>query len=96
MKDKIEQTLHEYEALASIEPSDEWQQSLLHKLAATKPQADTTFSTKTAMVIGLLFIVVNMGFIFTKMTEKEGLTNRDTVLQTISKELLINPLSMKN
>jgi hypothetical protein len=96
MKDKIQQTLFEYEALASIEPSDEWQQSLLLKLAAKKPQADTSFSTKTAIVIGLLFIGVNMGFIFTKMTEKEDLTNRDTVLQTISKELLINPLSMKN
>ena len=103
---KIEQTLRDFEALPTIEPSDAWQQSVVDRLAMTTRDAPVSVSTKTLMVVGLLFVGLNIGFILKKTVTNETSSRFETSttldaekeanFKTISRELFINPTSIKN
>jgi hypothetical protein len=108
---RIQETLQGFEALETIEPTAEWQQSLMHKLATTQQDVGAPFSTKAMVVVGLLFIALNIGFIAKEATEtvptlaetsnkfdtSPTLNNeRAATFETISNELFINPTSIKH
>jgi hypothetical protein len=103
LNSKIEQTLHDFDALQDIQPSDAWQQSLMDKLAATTSDAPFSFSTRVLTVVVLLFVALNIGFILketaTETSAKFVISTtledqRATDFKTISKELFINPASI--
>ena len=112
LDNKVEQILYDFDALQNIEPSDAWQQSVINRLATVRPDAPLSLSTKTLMVVGLLFVGLNIGFIFKKTSAPfetaptlETFNNdtaptleneREATFKTISKEFFINPTSIKN
>jgi hypothetical protein len=104
---RIEQMLHDFEALQTIEPSAAWQQSVIDRLATTTPDAPMSLSTKSLVAVGLLFVGLNIGFILKETTTVTAVktsarletsttldAQRVTGFETISKELFINPTSI--
>lgn len=100
----ISQKLKEFDELGIIEPTSEWNRSLLDKLAVTNKQSRSPLRKVQISVAIALIIIVNIGFIVTitnsnnqQGTLKQSLSyqsaDRDKELQTLSKELLINPIS---
>jgi hypothetical protein len=91
---KASKMLDAFEHLDPIEPSEEWKQSLLHKLADTKPIPEATFSPMPYTAVFLFFILLNSAFVFSLMKkETPQYNNRVARLETISKELLMNSSS---
>lgn len=92
-----EQLLSAFDNLDSIRPSSNFEQSLFLKISATKQQAPTHITTTVFVGIATVFVLINIGFVLS--TFNNGLsqpTNRGAALQIISKELLINPISINN
>ena len=99
---KIQETLHDFEVLPNIEPSDAWQQSVMDKLAATQPDAVVSFRAKILTLVAVLFICLNIGFILKETLETTSETTlvnvqntpmdaqREMNFKTISKELFSN------
>jgi hypothetical protein len=103
LNSKIEQMLHDFDALQDIQPSDAWQQSLMDKLAVTTSDAPVSFSTRVLTVVVLLFVALNIGFILKETSTETSAgfvisttleDQRATDFKTISKELFINPTSI--
>lgn len=91
---KAAEILDAFAHLNPIEPSEDWQQSLLRKLADTKPAAKATFSPMSYTAVFLFFILLNSAFVFSLMKkEPPQYNNRVAQLETISKELLAHSSS---
>lgn len=90
------QLLNEFETQENIQPSDDWNQSLMNKLATAKPHSNIKFSINKFVVITLLIVLINIGF-FLNIIIHDPLQNvsRNKELQIVSKELLINQPSFK-
>ena len=104
LDNKIQQMIQGFEALKTIEPTADWQQSVIDKLSTTTRDVGGSYSTKALVVVGLLFIGLNVGFILKETSTKTSarfqtsptLTGeRAMTFETISKELLINPTSTR-
>lgn len=94
---RVSQTLQEFESMENIQPSAEWNDSLMQKLSVAKPNSIATFSSSKYAVVMLFVVMANIGFVFTAvMNDSPQAPNRDKELQTISKELLSNPSSINN
>ncbi|MBI3233351.1 MAG: hypothetical protein HYZ42_04815 [Bacteroidetes bacterium] len=100
----VSQKLKDFDELELIVPSSEWNQLLLNKLAGVKQHSHSAFLTTKMIVAVTLIIIVNIGFIVkitnsrdqqiqTKQSISYQSNNRDTDLQMLSKELLINSIS---
>jgi hypothetical protein len=95
-QNNIPEMLREFESLENIQPSAEWELSLLGKLAAGKPHPKSNLF-KTKIIVTLFILLANLGFMLNALIGHSGQTNqRDIALKTISKELLINPSSINN
>jgi hypothetical protein len=91
------QTLMEFENMPDIQPTTGWNQELMGKLAKTKPYSPSILPRTSIAAIVLLIILVNIGFILKSVIINSGNNlHRNNELQVISKELLINPISLKN
>ena len=91
---KASKMLEAFEHLNAIEPSEEWHQSLLHKLSDTKPAPEATFSPMSYTAVMVFFILINAVFVFSTLKkETPQYNNRVARLETISKELLMNSSS---
>lgn len=98
---KAAEMIEAFAHLDPIEPSEDWQQSLLRKLADTKPAPEATFSPMSYTAVMVFFILLNCVFVFSLMKKETPLrmesygqyNNRVARLETISKELLMNSSS---
>jgi hypothetical protein len=91
---KATEMLEAFAYLDPIEPSEDWQQSLLLKLADTKPAPEASFSPMSYTAVMFFFILLNCVFVFSLMKkETPQYNNRVARLETISQELLMNSSS---
>jgi hypothetical protein len=89
------QKLDEFDKIGYIHPTDYWNQTLMEKLASVKVNTGSDFPRTKFSVVLLVLFLVNLGFIMNAILRDNGKSlNRNTELQTISKELLINPITI--
>lgn len=94
---KVLQTLNEFETMENIQQSEEWNKSLMERLATVKADSPSVFSYVKYTIAALLVILINIGFILTAINNDPHQTlQKDIELQIISKELLINSNSVNN
>ncbi len=97
LNNRVSQTLQEFESMENIQPSSEWNDSLMQKLSVAKPNSIARFSSSKYALLMLLVVIANIGFIFkTTMNESQQTPSREKELQVISKELLSNSSSINN
>ena len=97
LNNKVQQALDEFETIGNIQPSSGWELSLMEKVSSTGYRPSSTFSKTKLVIVVMFFALINVGFFVSVMLHKSTQdlsTNRE--LQLISKELLINPTSLKN
>ena len=97
LENRVSQVLHEFDSLENLQPSTEWNDSLMQKLSVTKPNSIALYSTSKLAILILFVVMANVGFIFkTVMNDSQQIPSRANELQVISKELLINSSSINN
>ena len=97
LNNRVSQTLEEFESMESIQPTSEWNDSLMQKLSVAKQNSIAGFSLSKYAVVMLFVVIANIGFVFkTVINDSQQTPNRDKELQVIVKELLINPGSINN
>ena len=89
--------LHAFEKLRDIEPSPEWTESLIYKINTSTHQKRSRNRLSSVIVIVFALLLINSGFFLIELLSD---TNNDTThtvsLHSISDNLLINPISIKN
>jgi hypothetical protein len=94
LSSKVKQKLSEFDTIGSIQPSEAWNQSLMHRLAASRQSSNSDLASVRFLIVVLLLVLINIGFILNTVIRKSNQTSlRDDDLQTISEQLLINPPS---
>ena len=89
--------LKELDTIEDIQPSENWNQALVDKLYASKYSSKPIFTSTKLAIIVLFIILINVGYIIgTVINSSKQDIHRNKVLQVISKEFLINPISIKN
>ncbi|MFZ4592067.1 MAG: hypothetical protein ACOYN6_13780 [Ignavibacteria bacterium] len=89
--ESVMQKLNEYESLENIQPSAEWNNSLMSKLNSAKPNKNKGYSSLGIVVIVTFIVVINLGFLIKSLMDNtEDSQQRNMDLQVISKELFIN------
>jgi hypothetical protein len=88
LNEKVIEKLHEFEALAPIYPSADWDAELQMKLQFTT-SIKTTFLSKYNLIL-VFIVLLNCGLImFSLWSEPKPIPTRTTNLEMISNELLI-------
>jgi len=97
LNSKVSKMLKEFDSIDDIEPSAGWNQSLMNRLSASKSYSAPIFPTAGFTVVVLLFVLINLGYALNAIISgPNGVSHRDKELMVISKELLINPISINN
>ena len=97
LDNNVSQMLKEYEALDNIIPSPDWNKSLMGRLASSQSYSPAKFPAAKFTFAILFLILINIGFILNMMISGSQLpSHRNTELQVVSQELLINPISTNN
>lgn len=97
LNNRVNQALHEFDSMENLQPSAEWNDSLIQKLSVAKPNLITTYSTSKVVLLLLFVVMANVGFVFkTVMNDTHQIPSRAYELHVISKELLINSSSFNN
>ena len=97
LNNKVTQTLNIFERIQDIEPSSDWNQLLMSRLASTKQNSNFVIPSSKLSAIIIFFIIINLGIIINIFKENSHESfSRNKELQVISKELLINPISTNN
>jgi hypothetical protein len=97
LKYKVQQKLVDFDNVRSIQPSEEWSQSLLTRLEQSRYSSNARFTSTRFIFAVLLLILINLGFILNSVIRNSDKTlyhNND--LQIISEQLLINPTSLND
>jgi hypothetical protein len=94
--DQVRLKLHEFETIDEIQPSSDWNQSLMNKLnSASSSVPGMNVSGFTVLVLFIVF--VNIGsMINTIIRTTDQTQQRDQDLKTVVREFLINPDSVNN
>jgi hypothetical protein len=97
LNNKVLQTLQEFESIPSLQPTEAWEQDLMSKIDTAKLHHASPIS-KTKIIVVILFIAaINIGFLLSAVVHHSHQTlSRNSDLQVISKEFLINPTSLNN
>ena len=91
----IDDKLSEFEMLDVIHPESDLNMKLMKRIATTS-SSSKPFSVQFVLIV-ILLISVNVGFLFTiNKKENNQALNRKGELSIVSKELLINPISINN
>ncbi|MEI6088836.1 MAG: hypothetical protein WCR42_00135 [bacterium] len=86
------QKLRDFENLEEIQPSQEWNDSLMNQLNNRKRHQFAKFT-----IVILLIILVNIGFLINSINHRASqYVDRGKELSIISNEFLINTSSSKN
>jgi hypothetical protein len=95
--DKILQKLNEFETLENIQPSEGWNQSLMQKIGSASANPIKGLSAAKFVVAALFILLVNIGFILNSVIrDSKQSVSHDSELQIISKEFLVNPVSINH
>jgi hypothetical protein len=86
----VSKTLHDFESIETIHPSEDWAINLTHKIGASK-KAPITSIPKTGIAVLVFVIVINLSYVLTKL-KSTALTQQQKELHLISNELLINEI----
>ena len=93
----ITERIKNFEDLEQIQASDLWNESLMKKIDTLKPYSNPLASTPKFTFLFLFIVLINIGFIFIAMNTKTHTSPvQDNSLQVISKEFLVNPISLNN
>jgi hypothetical protein len=93
----VQQKLVDFDNVSPIQPSEEWNRSLMMKLEHSKRSSNAGFTTARFLMAVLLLVLINLGFILNSiMRNSDKINYRSNDLQIISKQLLINPVSINN
>ena len=97
LNNEITQKLTEFDSLENIELSSNWNDSLLKKINQSQKHSLLRLNTTKFTFILVLIMLVNIGlFLNLMLGHKQNISQRCNDLQIISKELLINPVSLNN
>jgi hypothetical protein len=92
---QVSQKVREFETLADIEPSYDWNQSLMDRISNTTIAPSSGFSPMKSAAVLVLVVLVNVGIILTFLNNDNTRTlRRGNDLKKISTEFLINPTSI--
>ena len=84
---KVLQVLNEFESMGNIQPSVDWNQSLMNRIASSRVHKSPMSSITKYAVIVLCIVLVNIGFILNSMiNNQQKAQHRNNELQVISKE----------
>jgi hypothetical protein len=90
-------TIEVFDNIAVLHPSEEWNQSLMTRLVSVKPYATPVSMTTKISVLVVFIVLLNVGFILNAfISNSHRRVQRNNDLKVISKELLINPVSINN
>jgi hypothetical protein len=91
----VNDKLNELDTLDTLHPSSDLNLKLMNRIATTSSSSKSS-SIQFALVI-ILLITTNLGFLFTiNKNNNHKALNRKGELSIVSKELLINPISINN
>ena len=94
---KVLRILNEFESIEDIQPSADWNQSLMNRLSSSGSPTTPRFTTTRYAAVILLFVLVNLGFILNSILGGSFQTiHNDKELMVISNELFVNPISINN
>jgi hypothetical protein len=97
LNNRVLQKLTEFDSLENIQPSENWNQSLMKKIASARSVPTTGPSAVRFAVVVLFILLLNIGFILnTMIRNSKQIRLHDSELQIISNEFLINPVSINN
>jgi hypothetical protein len=97
LKYKVQQKLVDFDNVRSIQPSEEWSQSLFTRLEQSKHSSNARFTSARFILAALLLILINLGFILNSVIRNSAKTiYHSNDLQIISEQLLINPTSLND
>jgi hypothetical protein len=97
ISEKVNQKLSEFENIVNIQPSAEWNNTLMNRFDSAKRGSNSS-QIFTGLMIPIIFVVlINIGFIMnTVIKNSHQPSTKDQEFRLISEELLINPVSIKN
>ena len=94
---KVFESIQEFESIGNIESSVEWNNSLIQKISLAKPNSRFVMVSHKYLLIVMLIAVLNIGLIFKAINiSSNQIPSRKEELKLVSKELLINPISLNN
>lgn len=93
----IIQSFEYFDSMRSIEPSPDWNESLMQRLEAEGRKAPGEKLSNAYTLILSLFVLVNIAFLLQVIIgSSSDSMSRSQELQMVSKEILINPASLNN
>ncbi len=97
LNNKVSQILNEFESMEGIQPSSDWDASLLKKLNYSKHNKFISSPLINIAAVVVVVVIINAGFLVNLLSKptNESITRKDE-LQIVSKELLINPTSIND
>lgn len=94
---KVFESIQEFESIGNIESSVEWNNSLIQKISLAKPNSRFAMASPRYLLIVMLIVVLNIGLIFKVINiSSSQISSRKEELKFVSKEFLINPISLNN
>ena len=92
---QMSQKVREFESLEDIQPSSDWNQALMNRLATSKIHRGPVFPPVKSALALVFIILVNLGVILSMISNNNRQSfSRSSELNAISKEFLINPTSI--
>jgi hypothetical protein len=89
--------LSDFENLEAVLPSEEWKHAMTKKLISVKPiSGSASISTKYKVLV-VLAILINVGIVWSSIKiDSQTDHSKKSEYQIISKEFLVNPVSINN
>ncbi len=92
---QVSQKVREFESLEDIQPSSDWNQTLMNRLATSRIHSGPDFPPAKSALALIFIILINIGVILSMISNNTRQSfSRSNELQAISKEFLINPTSI--
>ncbi|MEI6506984.1 MAG: hypothetical protein WCO54_00775 [Bacteroidota bacterium] len=96
INNRVNQLMSEFENIEKISVASEWSHSLLMKKISNKRHLAKNRSSKLIYLMLIIFIA-NVGIVFKiGKTKPIQISKQESKFKTISKELLVNPISINN
>ena len=97
LSNRVLQKLIEFESMEDIQPSAGWNDSLKRRMSSEKTRSASGYMSARFIITVLFIVLINLGFVLNTIyrnSHQNLYKNKD--LETLSQELLINPVSIKN
>jgi hypothetical protein len=95
--DQAKIKLHEFEIIADLKPSADWNMNLMKKIDSSHRNSGSGSSAVSYGALVFIIVVVNMGIILSSIVREPKQSQlRDRELELVVNEFLINPVSINN